>query len=288
MAAAQKQKEVQAERDKLDHQEANTNLNNAAGGWMPFYGTKDQKEYAAAGLGQVQLQTGQNIYQTGEQNQDYLQSLQARRNGGDAVSEEMRGQRNRSMANMGRQYAGKGVAGGVAAAGMNSAQNTADTSIAAQEQKFGRQNDQDLYNYVKRMQKLNGEAVSQGEDKGLANDISVDTGSGIFGTVICTELHRQGILNDAIYELDKKFGSDLLAKDPYTFIGYCHIASPVVPYMAKSPLLTKAIAFWAVPWARQLAGVKSVRGAIVKGFGIPFCRMIGKSVVTNWSKANAV
>lgn len=241
-----------------------------------FYmtGTGEQQQEQAAALSQVGAQTGQNLFQTGQQQQDYYQSLQSRRNGGDAVAAHMMNQRNRNMANMGRQFAGKGVAGGVAGAAMNSAQNDADSSVASQKQNFGRQNDNDLYNYVKKQQKVEGAALAGGKDAGLANDINVDTGTGI--TVICTELHRQGFMDDETYHYDHLFGLHIREHMPEAMVGYTFLATPVVKLMQKSALVTHFVALFALPWAKYMSGKESVFGALIMHTGLPFCSMVGK------------
>ena len=266
------------ERAGIDQRLGNT-LNNP-GSSMEIYGNNDQLANIQANLSQVGVMTGQNVFQTGQQQQDYYRSLQDRRAGDDAVAANMMAGRNRNLANVGRQFAGKGVAGGVAAAGMNSATNTADSEINAQKQTFGRQNDADLWNYVKRNQKVEGEALSGGSDQGLASSMDTSQASGIFGTVICTELHRQGIMSDAIYLEDQKFGWELRNEDPYAFIGYYHLASPIAQKMKTSKLLTSLISPFAMAWARNMAGEKNLLGSLILKIGIPVCRMIGRHEYT--------
>lgn len=241
-----------------------------------FYmtGTGEQQQEQAAALTQVGAQTGQNLFQTGQQQQDYYRSLQNRRNGGDAVAAHMMNQRNRNMANMGRQLAGRGVASSVAGASMNAAQNDADSAVGSQLQNNARQNDNDLYNYVKRQQKVEGAALAGGKDAGLANDISVDTGTGI--TVICTELHRQGLMDDETYHMDHLFGLYLRKHMPEAMVGYTFLATPVVKLMKKSPLVTKFVAFFALPWAKYMSGKESVLGSLIMHAGLPFCSLVGK------------
>ena len=244
------------------------------GGSFNISGTGEQQQEIAANLSQVGAQTGQNLFQTGQQQQDYYQSLQSRRNGGDAVAAHLMNQRNRNMANMGRQFAGKGVAGGVAGAAMNSAQNDADSSVNASLQKNARQNDLDLMNYVKRQQKVEGSALAAGKDAGLANDINVDTGSGI--TVICGELHRQGIMGLDIYVLDAQFGDYLVENDPFVMIGYMTWAPYIVRGMRKSKIFSKFIAFFGMAWANEMAGRENILGKAIMAVGMPTCRVIGK------------
>jgi hypothetical protein len=263
-----------ADRKIIDERMQN-NLNNP-GQSFDFYGTNEQAEHANAELSQVGAMTGQNIFQTGQQQQDYYQSLQARRNGDDAVAANMMAGRNRNLANVGRQFAGKGVAGGVAAAGMNTATNTADSEINSQLQKNAKSNDSELWNYVKRNQKVAGEALASGEDKGLASDTSTEQATGALGTVICTELHRQGLMSDHTLEMDKIFGDYVRNSFPTIMEGYLILAAPIVRKMKTSKKFTNAVAFFALPWAEEMAGKNNFRGCLVMSVGLPLCFIAGK------------
>lgn len=276
-------KELEAKRLKEQEQQSQTtqDLNGARqaysnGNFNGFiqYGTDEQRANQTANLSQVGAQTGQNLFTTGQQNQQYINSLQNRRNGGDAVATHMMNQRNRNMANLNRSFAGKGIAGGVAGAAANTAQNTADSSVNSQLQTNSRQNDLDLYNYVKRQQKVEGEALAGGQDQGLAQNMSIDAGSGI--TVICGELHRQGFMSDEIYEADQKFGHILSREDQFVMIGYMTWAPLVVMAMRESKLFTRFIAFFGMSWANEMAGNKNILGKAIMTVGVPLCRFIGK------------
>lgn len=249
----------------------NNYLTNPQGGFN-LYGTGEQKIQQAANLSQVGAMTGQNIFDAGEQQQDYYQSMQKRRNGEDAVAENMRAGRNRNLANVGRNFAGRGVAGGVAAAGMNTATNTADSEINAQTQKNARQNDMDLWNYVKRNQKVTGEALAMGSDQGLAAGMDTSQAEGVFGTVICTELYRQGIMDHETYLKDITFGMQLEKTDPHAIKGYRMLAAPFVKLMKKSKFATRCISIPALAWAEQMAGRENFAGKAIMLTGIPLCR----------------
>lgn len=246
------------------------------GGGMSLYGTEDEKSHIASNLSQVGAMTGQNLFQAGQQQQDYYNSLQSRRNGDDAVAANMMAGRNRNLANVGRQFAGKGVAGGVAAAGMNTATNTADSEINAQKQKNAKSNDGELWNYVKRNQKVTGEALSAGKDQGLADGMDISQATGVFGTVICTELYRQGLMTHETYLKDITFGMKLEKSDPAVIAGYRFLAAPVVRLMKKSKFFTRIIAVPALAWADQMAGEENFAGRAIMFLGIPLCRFVGE------------
>jgi len=109
-----------------------------------------------------------------------------------------------------------------------------------------------------------------------------DGGGGGDGTVICTELHRQGILSKDIYLSDQEFGRKLAIEDPEAFAGYHAWAIPVVSLMKKSFLFTKFVALFALPWAREMhfieagVGKGSILGKFMIKFGVPICRFIGR------------
>ena len=249
---------------------------NNPGGQFFTTGDGQTQQNIAANLSQVGAMTGQNIFQTGQQQQDYYNSLQSRRNGDDAVAANMTAGRNRNLANVGRQFAGKGVSGGVAAAGMNTATNTADSEINAQRQKNARTNDQDLWNYVKRNQKVTGEALAAGKDEGLAQGMDTSQAEGVFGTVICTELHRQGLMSDEMYKADQIAGRRIMAENPYAFMGYYVWARHVAALMKKSPLATKTIKPFALAWAKNVAGEYNLLGDLILQVGLRVCFVIGK------------
>ena len=94
------------------------------------------------------------------------------------------------------------------------------------------------------------------------------------GTVICTELHRQGLMPNNIYKADSEFGNSL---DDDTIRGYHLWGKPVARAMKKSPLLTKLIKPLVLSWAYAMAGTgNSLFWRLALKIGVPVCRFIGK------------
>lgn len=99
------------------------------------------------------------------------------------------------------------------------------------------------------------------------------------GTVICTELYSQGLLDSEIYMADSAFGA-LFPED--VLIGYKIWAVKIVRLMRKSPIFTKIVALFAIPWAKEMAfrfgvGKKgNLFGGTMLFIGIPICRTIGR------------
>lgn len=89
--------------------------------------------------GQTQNQTGERIQNAGGKYEDRL-------NGTDAVTEALKQQKQASQANTARNFAGRGVAGGVAAAGMEQAGRQKDIDIAASAYQQNAQNLKDYTN----------------------------------------------------------------------------------------------------------------------------------------------
>jgi hypothetical protein len=116
---------------------------------------------------------------------------------------------------------------------------------------------------------------------------------GFIATVICTELHRQGLMPDEIREADERFGRMISATSPETMLGYHYWAIPIVNLMQKSRLFTKIV--WAVarPWAYHMAyemgslEKDNLLGKILMKVGAFISKTIGKSIsAKNPGKSN--
>jgi hypothetical protein len=116
---------------------------------------------------------------------------------------------------------------------------------------------------------------------------------GFRATVICTELHRQGLMSDEIREADERFGRMISATSPETMLGYHYWAIPIVNLMQKSRLFTKIV--WAVarPWAYHMAyemgslEKDNLLGKILMKVGAFISKTIGKSIsAKNPGKSN--
>ena len=138
-------------------------------------------------------------------------------------------------------------------------------------------------------QKVNANQTNKARNKDGSYSFDADgNGAGdAGGTVICTELYRQGLIDKHVYRADQRFGLRLLRNDPDVITGYHLWAKPVVRLMRKSPLFTQVI-FKSVgeAWAREMSlreglnGFGTVRGKLVIAVGIPACRMIGRMLAT--------
>ena len=104
---------------------------------------------------------------------------------------------------------------------------------------------------------------------------STDNIHKVTGTVICTELCRQGLLPAYIRKWDAEYGAKI---DRPAYIGYLNLAWTIVEKMKRSKRFTKLIAFFAIPTAREMAHRMqpdipgTVTGKIILAFGLPICR----------------
>ena len=127
-----------------------------------------------------------------------------------------------------------------------------------------------------------GLTAGWGEEAGYTVDISGGIGEGMGeGTVICTELHHQGILNDETYLADSIYGSMLPRK---VLVGYHIWAIPLTKLMKQSKLLTHIVSWFAIPWAKEMAYRMEIRqqghiiGKVINFIGIPLCGFIGTMI----------
>jgi hypothetical protein len=259
-------------------------LSNPGGGFT-LGGTPQEQSEQATSLSQVGTMTGQNVFDVGNMNKDYLDNLQKRRAGEDRVAQYMMDQRNRNTAAMGRSMAGRGIAGGVAGSAMAQAQREADSAINAQLQNRQDNMEAEYRKYINRMQSLKGEALAQGGQRGAAQNLKIEAGEGL--TLICTELKRQNLLPTYTHKADYDFGVMMTYNYPTVMKGYHVLAKPIVFKMQLSSKFTKVVAALAIPWAKHIAGNKNLVGALVMLLGIPLCAVVGYfSKGENYVQAN--
>ncbi len=128
---------------------------------------------------------------------------------------------------------------------------------------------------------------------GAHSEGMVDSGGGGGGDakMICTELHRQGLMPREIFEADQAFGEILVRLHPETYDGYAAWARHVVRWMQRGDLagriVTKIAHAIATPWAHEMArrmGVpakRTVAGWLLMEGGLRVCAAIGAARKTN-------
>lgn len=107
----------------------------------------------------------------------------------------------------------------------------------------------------------------------------------VSGTVICTELNRQGLIPDGWMDADARFGAQMPA---IVMNGYHAWARPVVSLMQRSHAFTMFVYAFAHPWAQEMAYLQGVEdhgsflGILVMVVGVPFSALVGIFVTPWW------
>ena len=96
------------------------------------------------------------------------------------------------------------------------------------------------------------------------------------GTVICTELYRQGFMDEETYLKDAEFGKK---QDIEVIAGYHTWGIPLARAMRNSRVVTWLVKPLALAWAEDMSGKKNALGAFLNKIGIPICRFIGERVM---------
>jgi hypothetical protein len=115
---------------------------------------------------------------------------------------------------------------------------------------------------------------------------SGDGGGGDGGSkMICTELHRQGLMPEEIFAADQAFGEILVRLHPETYAGYARWARHVVRWMRREDLFGRAVTklahIVATPWSREMArsmgvaAAPSLVGRAMMAVGLPLCKWLG-------------
>lgn len=247
-------------------------------GELPFYisGSEKEQEGALSGLNLANIGYGQNLMEVGQDVSDIREKLKERLSGNDPISEAIRGSKAGAMATASREARAAGMRGPASAAAAEAVGRQKDAQI--NESLYGqqRQSLSDLRSFtgntlagtISLMQGGKGEAVQMPK---------APDPQGMFGTVICTELHKQGYMSDETYAKDSAYGKLLLIE---TIVGYHFWAIPVVNLMKKYNIVTTMIKPFALSWAKHIAGEKkSMFGYLCQFIGEPVCSMIGHYII---------
>jgi RHS repeat-associated protein len=101
------------------------------------------------------------------------------------------------------------------------------------------------------------------------------------GSIICTELHRQGLMDDATYRIDEDFGRALESKAPFVLVGYRFLARPIVLEMQESRSFTLVVFAATKPWVNEMAHIMGshhqvdIVGLLIMLIGIPLAALVG-------------
>ncbi len=233
---------------------------------------------AQGGLGMASSLYGTNLAEIGASNQELIKR---RREAAFNPSESpyiqaMKQQRNDEI-RMSRANAGQsGVKGGVQAGRERQISREAGRDVASEQARW---QDKAMNDYQSLMSRVTGTTMSLPlQMQALEKSGEYQTSGQAGFTVICTELKRQGILPEDVWEADQAYGKFLIQEIPAVWEGYYVWAKYVAKAMKKSRLFSKAVGFFAIPWAKHIAGQFSFRGALIHLFGVPMCYLIGSTL----------
>lgn len=240
-------------------------------------GTNEEVGQAISGLELANVGYGQNLFQTGEDIQRIKDLQRQRTNGTDPVSEAIRNQKAGAVANAQRRASAGGLAGGAMEGAIQDIERKSNMDVAAS--LYGQQAQNIAAERSLASNMLSGtNALMQGSraEGTAANMPTAPQASGMFGTVICTELYKQGYYTNEILMHDIAYGAWIRQYKPEVYIGYRLWADYVVAGMQKSKLFTKLVAMIAVPWAKNMAGEYNLVGHITSLVGESICGILGK------------
>lgn len=240
-------------------------------------GTLEERQKALEGLNLAKTGYGQDIFQTGRDISGVRERLKERSAMADPISEAIRGQKAGAMASANRNLAAQGIKGGAAAGAVANVGRAADADIAAS--LYGQQRQSIADERSLASNTLSGTVgLMQGGKAEGTEAPDAPKASSWTDSVICTELHRQGLMPNDIYLIDSLYGKLLEVDSPETITGYHFLARPVVKLMQISPIATKIISPFALKWAEYIAGDFSVTGAFLFHVGQPMCTILGKII----------
>lgn len=232
------------------------------------------------GLQRARVLTGQNSYEIGKDYQEAYGDIKKRTQLSDTGSELLRANKAGAVADARNQMQSQGVKGGAALGAVSQVERAKSYDVNNQLVDHQRNAEKDYMLATKANANFTNEMEMGYGQMALGKDVkSPSNNSGGFSSVICTELYGQGYLSKEIYFADSLYGIKIRANKPEVYVGYRAWADKLVPIMQKSKLFTKAVAFFAVPWAMNMAGEKSFFGKIISNVGEPACGYIGKTII---------
>ncbi len=238
-------------------------------------GSLEERQKALEGLQLAKTLYGQDVGQIGKDISGIREKLKARSEQSDPISEAIRGQKAGAMASAQRNLAASGVKGGAAAGAVSNIGRAQDADIAAS--LYGQQRQSIADERSLASNTLSGTVgLMQGGKAEGTQMPDLPQASSWTNSVICTELHRQGLLSSELYAMDSAYGQMLEREHKEVIVGYHIFGKPTAWVMKHSKIVTKVVAPFAIRWAKHIAGEKNIVGSILFNVGVPFCAIIGK------------
>jgi hypothetical protein len=249
-------------------------------GQITFTGTPEEVQGQQSGLDLAKMGYGQTLGETGKDVQYLREQYKDRAAGRDPASAAIMNQKASALGQEQSRAAGSGLSSGAAEANIGALSKVQDMQIA--ESLYGQK--QRSLNDLKSLTSntLSGTiGLMQGSKaEGTAGSRPAPPESkGLMDSVLCTELHRQGLMSRELYLKDSAYGIQLKISNPNVVVGYQFLAAPFVALMSKSSVFTSIMKYPILSWARHIAGEKpSIWGHLCQNIGEPFCAVIGKLI----------
>lgn len=246
-------------------------------------GSANEVQGRIHGLQRAKILTGQNPYEIGADYQQAYGNIKKRVNGSDTASELLRANKGQAVSDAQNDMRASGVKGGAAANAASSIERQKAYDVNNQLAQNQRQAQNDYLNATKANANFTQASEMNFGMMGAGKDVQAPStnsnGFGGMGTVICTELYRQGFMDRKTFLLDVKYGIEIYTKRPDIYRGYRYMADPIVEMMKISSVFTKMVAVLLTPWAKHMAGEKNVTGAITETVGKIICGLVGRYIL---------
>lgn len=239
--------------------------NSSAAEGLSFYGDAATVGGELAGLEMANQLYGMNTAEIGSSIQDIVARRKAAMEGNDPASTMARSSRNADLR--------AAQAQGMTPAQVAQLRRSGTQQAAAQDYASQQAATADMQSLMGNI--AGGTMQSRYAQAQLSNAQNSDSSS---GTVICTEMFRQGYMDKETYRRDQEYGRLIRLNDPYVYIGYIFLASPIVKIMKKSDVFTYLISIPAMAWANDMAYSNSFAGKIINKTGSFICRLVGKAI----------
>lgn len=274
------EKEANQERIQTGVNQGLSEYNQGQSKPLTLAGTPEEQAKALQGLNLAQILYGQNIQQTGKDVQKLRNLFMQRMAGTDPVSAAVMAQKQGALAGARGQMAQQGIKGGAALKAQDAVARQQNAQI--QSSLYGQQGQA-----AQALRGMTGGAISGAaglmfgsQAQGTEVPKMEAPSSGGLGTVLCTELYEQGILDKTTYLKDSAYGRQVLMTSPEVIIGYHFWAKPIVKLMKKSKLFTHIVKYPVLAWANHIANnKKSLFGHFCVKVGQPICGFIGKLIM---------
>ena len=103
------------------------------------------------------------------------------------------------------------------------------------------------------------------------------------GSLICTELLRQGLMDYEVYRVDCRYGMYVMMDHPDVYWGYVTIAAPIVKLMKQSRFFTLIVKLFVDQWSKEMlfqmkvSKKRSLMGRLITSIGAKISAYVGRN-----------